>query len=154
MNILWRAQQAFDRLAHQWGSPVCGLFLRGFVSWQFFKSGMVKISDWDATLALFRDEYQVPVLPPELAAFAGTGGELLFPLLLGLGLLARPAALALFGVNLMAVISYPQLREFSCPAALNDHLYWGIILLALTCYGPGRISLDAWLARRQGLNSV
>jgi putative oxidoreductase len=72
------------------------------------------------------------------------------PLLLALGLLSRPAALGLFLVNLMAVLSYPQLFDFACPAAVNDHKYWGILLLVLAVFGPGRLSLDHWLQRRAG----
>ena len=51
-------------------------------------------------------------------------------------------------VNVMAVLSYPALFEFACPAAVNDHLYWGALLLVLATYGPGRFTLDRWLARR------
>ena len=75
--------------------------------------------------------------------------ELVLPLLLCVGLVSRPAALALFLVNAMAVISYPQLWSFECPAAINDHFYWGVMLLALVAFGPGKFSLDAWLAGRR-----
>ena len=64
------------------------------------------------------------------------------------GVLSRPAALGLFFVNLMAVISYPQLFGFECPAAINDHFYWGILLLVLAAFGPGRASVDAVLQRK------
>jgi len=96
-------------------------------------------------LALFRDEYQVPLLPPELAAFMGAAGELGLPIFLFVGLVSRPAALGLFFVNLMAVVSYPQLFTFDCPAAVNDHKYWGVLLLVLFVFGPGRFSLDRWI---------
>jgi len=71
-----------------------------------------------------------------------------FPVLLALGFLARPAAVGLFCVNLMAVLSYPQLFMFDCPAAVNDHFYWGVLLLVLVAFGPGRLSVDATLGRR------
>lgn len=140
----------FDATLADWGGSLLNLALRFFVGSQFFKAGMVKLGDWNATLALFRDEYQVPLLPPELAAYVGAAGELTFPVLLFVGLCSRPAALGLFAVNVMAVISYPQLFSFECPAAINDHLYWGMLLLSLAAFGPGRFSVDAVLNSRRG----
>jgi len=146
---LHRRISRYDTQIGDWGGSLMSLVLRLFVGWQFFKSGMIKVSDWSATIELFRTEYHVPILPPALAAVMGAGGELLIPILLAPGLLSRPAALGLFTVNLMAVISYPQLFAFDCPAAINDHMYWGILLLAFVAFGPGRFSLDAWLAKHQ-----
>src|SRR3954469_13460847 len=99
--------------------PAALLALRLYVSYVFLRSGLVKVSDWGATLALFHDEYHVPLLPPALAAGVGTFGELAFPLLLVPGLLGRVAAAGLFVVNAMAVLSYPALWGFDCPAALQ-----------------------------------
>jgi len=138
--------RAVDRL-----QPVGLLALRLYVSSVFFRSGLVKISDWGATLALFHDEYKVPLLPPDLAAVVGAGGELAFPVLITLGLMGRFGAAGLFVVNAMAVISYPQLWGFDCPAGIDAHFYWGSILLALTLFGPGRLSLDELILRRLGL---
>ena len=138
----------YDAALTEWGGSLMSMALRWFVGWQFFKAGMIKVSDWSATIALFHDEYKVPVLPPDLAAYMGAGGELVLPLLLFVGLVSRPAALALLFVNLMAVVSYPQLFTFECPAAINDHLYWGILLVVLAMFGPGKFSLDAWLKKR------
>lgn len=146
---LHRMSLCLDPQIESWGGTLLSLLIRCYVGWQFFKAGMVKLSDWSATLALFHDEYSVPLLPPDLAAYLGAGGELVFPALLFVGLFSRPAALGLFFVNLMAVISYPQLREFECPAAINDHFYWGALILVVAVFGPGRISLDALLARNK-----
>lgn len=145
---LHRQLSRFDDVLTEWGGSLVSLALRFFVGWQFFKSGMIKLGDWSATLALFHDEYKVPLLPPDLAAYMGATGELVLPLLLFVGLVSRPAALALLFVNLMAVLSYPQLFAFECPAAINDHLYWGILLVVLAMFGPGKFSLDALLKRR------
>jgi putative oxidoreductase len=142
---LYNGLSHFDAQITEWGGSLLSLAIRVYVGWQFFKAGWIKISDWSATLALFHDEYHVPVLPPDLAAVMGASGELIFPILLLLGLISRPAALGLFFVNLMAVISYPELFTFECPAGLQDHFYWGALLLVLMAFGPGRLALDSWL---------
>ena len=142
-----RQLMRFDANISDWGGSLASLALRVYIGWQFFKSGLTKIQDWSTTLALFQDEYKVPLLSPELAAWAGTAGELVLPLLLFAGLATRPAALALFCVNAMAVFSYPQLFGFDCPAAVNDHFYWGAGLLLVVAFGPGRFALDSLLAR-------
>ena len=131
--------------------PVALLALRLYVSSVFFRSGLVKVSDWGATLALFHDEYKVPLLPPDVAACVGAFGELSFPVLITLGLAGRFGAAGLFVVNAMAVISYPQLWQFDCPAAIQMHVVWGAILLVLAVFGPGRLSLDELILRRMGL---
>jgi putative oxidoreductase len=125
---------------------------RWYVAWQFLKSGWLKVSDWDSTLYLFQEEYHVPLLPPELAAMAGSAGELVFPALLVVGLLSRFAALGLSAVNVMAVVSYAHvLLSEGFEAALGQHYLWGTLLLVLIVFGPGRWSLDAWLGGRQAV---
>lgn len=128
--------------------PMLLLALRVYIAWVFFKSGLTKIDDWNTTIALFTDEYSVPGLPPALAAVMGTAGELVLPPLLAVGLGTRLAALGLFAVNAMALISYPALFEFDCPAAVQSHLYWGMTLLLIAAFGPGRLSLDRLLYAR------
>lgn len=150
LTTLYRNTFHFDRQLTDWGGSLLALLLRLYLAWVFFKAGLTKVADWETTVSLFQDEYQVPLLPPEVAALAGTGGELVLPVLLALGLLSRPAALGLFLVNAMAVVSYPQLWEFSCPAAVNDHKYWGMLLLVLVAFGPGWLALDAWLGEGRG----
>lgn len=130
--------------------PLALLAARLYVAQVFFQSGLTKLRDWDTTLALFMDEYQVPVLPPEWAALAGTAGELVLPVLLALGLAGRFAALGLSVVNVVAVLSLAEIA----PAALQQHILWGCLLVGLLLWGPGRWALDRfvgpWLQRAPG----
>jgi putative oxidoreductase len=139
-----RITRQIDRL-----QPLLLLAARLYLSLIFFRSGMLKIADWGSTLVLFRETYKVPVLPPELAASVGTFGELVFPVMIVLGLAGRLGAAGLFAVNVMAVVSYLDLFGFECPAGINSHYYWGSILLALIVFGPGKISLDEFILRRR-----
>ena len=116
------------------------LAARVFVGMAFFRSGLTKIADWDTTLALFSDEYHVPLLPPDVAAVAGTFGELFFPVLLVLGLFGRFSALSLSFVNIVAVLSLSEIA----PAALQQHQFWGTLLVGIVLWGPGKWSVDAW----------
>ncbi len=124
--------------------PLALLAARLYLARVFFLSGLTKIRDWDTTLALFADEYHVPVLPPEVAAVAGTTGELLLPVLLALGLAGRFGAMGLFVLNIVAAISLEDIAD----AALQQHQFWGSLLAALVLWGPGRWSLDHHLAPR------
>lgn len=119
------------------------LVLRLYVSTIFIKAGWLKLKDWDTTLFLFEEEYQVPVLPPELAAWAGTFGEIVFPFLLIVGLLSRYAALGLFVVNIVAVYSLAEIA----PAALASHITWGLAMAGIVIWGPGSLSIDKLLTR-------
>lgn len=128
--------------------PVFALALRWYVSWQFLKAGWLKILSWDQTLWLFENEYRTPLVSPATAAVLGTAGELLFPVLLIVGFASRLGALGLFAVNAMAVVSYAHvLLADDMAAALGDHVLWGIMLLAVAIYGPGKLSVDHWLGR-------
>ena len=135
--------------ALDWLKPPVALATRLYVSWEFFEAGLYKIKDWQQTKDLFEAIYQVPVLPPLAAAVLGTFGELFFPVLLVLGLGGRAAAFGLFIVNVVAVISYPDLFTEGYEAAILYHYLWGFMLLMLTAYGPGALSLDHWLERRR-----
>lgn len=125
--------------------PMAALVARAYIAQVFFLSGLTKIRDWDTTLLLFTEEYKVPLLSPELAAVMGTAGELVLPVLLLLGLAGRFAALGLSVVNVMAVLSLSEIA----PAALQQHITWGVLLAALALYGVGKWSVDcAWLRPR------
>ena len=130
--------------------PAAALLARAYVAEAFFKSGLTKLRDWDTTLALFQDEYKVPLLPPNVAAVMGTGGELVLPVLLVLGLGGRLGALGLSVVNVVAVVSLSEIA----PAALQQHITWGALLAGLAVFGSGRWSLDAWLLRHLPQNML
>lgn len=124
--------------------PIFLLFLRLWVAWIFFKSGLTKISSWDSTLYLFELEYQVPIINWELAAYLGTATELILPIFIAFGLLTRPTALALFLFNIVAVVSYPVLWE----KGFYDHQLWGLMILNIIVWGAGYISLDNIIQRK------
>jgi putative oxidoreductase len=124
--------------------PLAALAIRLHVARVFFTSGLLKAERWDSTLALFANEYHVPVLSPQVAAVLGTSAELGLPVLLALGIGSRAASLALFVFNIVAVVSYPDLSD----AGLKDHILWGALLLVIAFWGPGRFALDRWLGAR------
>jgi putative oxidoreductase len=155
MNFLLKLTDlhaAFGRLLDKL-QPLALLAARLYVADVFLRSGWLKLTSWSSTLDLFRQEYRVPVLSPEAAAVAGTFGELFFPALLVVGFLGRVGALGTFAVNAMAVVSYSHfLFAEGAEAALGAHVLWGVLLLGLSVFGPGKISLDAWFERRAAAN--
>jgi putative oxidoreductase len=145
------AASGYRRLVRvlEWLIPVFDLSVRLYLAHIFWTGGMVKLSSWMSTVMLFTMVYDVPVLPPELAAYLATAIELGGSFLLGIGLGGRWAALLLFGLNIVATMSYGQLSE----AALQESFYWGILFLYLVLHGPGLLSADAlleYLVRRNG----
>jgi len=143
ISRLWawveRAISALEAL-----QPAAQLLARLYVGSVFFRSGLTKLHDWDTTLALFMDEYHVPLLHPTVAAVMGTGGELVLPVLLVLGLFGRFAAAGLSVMNVVAVVSLAEIAD----AALQGHVFWGSLLVALLLWGPGRWSLDRFTVPR------
>jgi putative oxidoreductase len=141
--------------ALNWLQAPFALATRLYVSQVFLASGWLKLTNWSQTLSLFETEYHTPLLPPHLAAVAGTFGELCFPILLILGLGGRIAAIGLFAVNLMAVVSYWHVLgtdEFI--AGLRQHELWGFMLAMLAVYGSGALTLDRLISRRVRLQPV
>jgi putative oxidoreductase len=106
----------------------------------FLRSGLVKLDDWNATLMLFRDEYKVPILPPDVAATMAASMELGASSLVLIGLFTRPAALGLLGmVSVIQIFVYPE--------AWPDHIQWLGFVIFIVCRGPGAISVDALIKR-------
>ena len=106
----------------------------------FWNSGQTKIASWLTTVALFRDEYQVPILPPEVAATLAATVELTCPVLLVLGLATRLATLPMLGMTFV-------IEVFVYPENWLEHLTWATTLLFILTRGPGPLSLDHFIAQ-------
>ena len=127
------------KLLEKVGMPLLVLFMRFWMAKIFWYSGLTKISSWKSTVFLFKEEYKVPVIPPELAAYFATTFELACPVLLVLGFATRLATLPMLVMT--AVIQFTYLD-------LIDHRYWAMMLLLILFYGPGPLSLDYLIAKR------
>lgn len=120
---------------------VLQLLFRISIAAVFWNSGLTKIASWQSTVVLFRDEYRVPVLPPEIAAALAASVELTCPVLLVLGLATRLATLPMLGMTFV-------IEAFVYPEDWIEHLIWASLLLFILTRGAGAISLDRWLAPR------
>ena len=127
------------RLTNLISHGLLALAARVAVAAIFFLSGRTKVEGLlgvtDSAYTLFREEYKVPLLPPEFAAHMAAYAEHLFPILLVLGLFTRLSALALLGMT--AVI-----QIFVYPDAWPTHLSWAALMLYLIGRGAGPVSLD------------
>jgi putative oxidoreductase len=141
-RMLDRIRRTLDGVSYTW----LALPLRFAVATIFWNSAMAKLANWDTTLSLFSDEYQLPLLSPEIAAYLATTVELTAPVLLILGLLTRPAALILLGMTAIIEI-------FVYPLAWPTHIQWAAMLLVLFFRGAGVLSIDHLLLRRFGPSS-
>ena len=142
-NLYARVIQRLEAVPYS----VLAIPLRFAVATVFWNSAMTKLATWDTAIELFTEEYKVPVLPPELAAYMAVSIELTTPVLLVLGLLTRPAALVLLGMTaVIEIFVYPQ--------AWPTHIQWAAMLLVLLCRGSGRFSIDDLLARRYGAKRI
>lgn len=135
-------QRVTDTLERWISHDLIALAARIGIGAIFFISGRTKVEGWltltDTTFLLFREDYALPLIPPEWAAYLATWAEHLFPVLLVLGLATRLSAAALLGMT--AVI---QLLVY--PSAWPTHLTWAVPLLYLLGRGAGRVSMDYWV---------
>src|SRR5467141_1304592 len=141
-------------------APTCSVFVARLIAWLehvpyallamplrlavatvFWNSAMTKLANWDTAIALFTDEYKLPLLSPWPAAYSAVTVELVTPILLVLGLGTRAAALILLGMTSVIEI-------FVYPEAWPTHIQWAAMLLVLLCRGPGTLSIDYWIRRR------
>src|SRR5262249_20595398 len=138
-DVIERALSWLERVPY----AVLALPLRLATATVFWNSAMAKLANWDTTISLFTDEYNLPLLPPVLAADMTLTIELTTPALLVLGLFTRAAALVLLCMTaVIEIFVYPQ--------AWPTHIQWTAMLLVLLCRGAGRISLDNLLWHRFG----
>ena len=115
--------------------------LRFWVAGIFWNSGVVKIQSWEPTVALFANEFRVPLLAPETAATLAALVELTCPVLLVIGLASRLATLPMLAMTaVIQIFVYPDLW-------LKEHMIWTTILLFVLTKGPGAISLDHFIAK-------
>jgi putative oxidoreductase len=125
--------------AQRFPLSILELGMRTAVGATFFRSGMTKLQSFDTAIALFRDEYRLPLLPPEIAAYMGTTVELSAPILLVLGIGARfGAAALLFMTMTIQLLVYPE----NWP----EHLMWASILAYILTRGAGKLSIDRFIA--------
>ncbi|MBS0597582.1 MAG: DoxX family protein [Proteobacteria bacterium] len=158
----WPGVPGMVNCALRWMVRVAGmaapLFLRVALALPFFKSGLTK---WDGFLSLspaasflFEEEFKLHILGqvydlpvPDVLAFASGLGEIIFPILLILGLATRFSALGLLGMTAVIQLIVPE-------GWANFHLPWATMAIALIAIGPGRLSLDQWIRRFCGLRAT
>lgn len=136
-GVLAQVRNALESVPYAW----IALPLRLAVATIFWRSALVKLANLGAALALFTDEYRVPLLPPHFAMYCAVAIELVTPVLLVLGLATRAAAGVLLGMT-------AAIEIFVYPKAWPTHLQWTAMLVVLLCRGAGRYSIDARLDRR------
>lgn len=139
----------FNQLLNSIQSPLLLVF-RGYVAYVFFMSGLQKLSTWNdeyGVMYLFKEEYKVPFLDPEIAAYLATAGELFLPVMLVLGLGTRFFAIALSILNVVAVVSYYE--TLAKVGQVTPHIFWGACLMTNIAFGAGYFSLDQWFKSRQ-----
>ena len=125
-----------------WFQAVVLLVVRLWIAEIFFMSGLTKVKSWTTTVALFTNEYKVPILSPEIAAYITTTAELFFPILLIIGLMTPLSALGLMCMTLVIeLFVYPDTME---------HYYWLLLMGILLTHGGGKLGLDYWMIKRFG----
>ena len=139
MPILINWLEAGRRLAERIPYSLVALVARLAVASVFWRSGQTKVEGFlqikDNTFFLFREEYKVPLLSPDHAAYLATFAEHVFPVLLVVGLASRLSALALMAMTLV-------IQVFVYPDGWPEHILWFALLLLIVARGPGALSLD------------
>lgn len=140
-----------DLLTRKLIQPIVNFSARFYVAFVFFKSGIKKVDDnfkvTEETINLFRDDFKIPYLPPEFAANLAAYAEIFLPVLLVLGFLSRPAALALFILNAVALYAL-HTAGWANPVSNWQHIFWGALFLGIFAYGPSKLSIDSWISKK------
>jgi len=139
-RIVQRLIAAMDRIPY-W---LIALSARSFPAALFWQSGQTKVAGFSlkpSAIALFENEYQLPLIDPEIAAYVSAVAEHLFPVLLVIGLASRFSALAL-------LVMTTVIEVFVYPGAWPTHGVWATCFLIVIARGPGLLSLDHLIARR------
>jgi len=141
LSLIGKATALFQRIPND----LIAIVARIGIATTFFRSGLTKLDGWSNgnTLALFTDEYKLPVIPPEIAAYMATACELSMPVLILAGFFTRFAALVLLCMTLTIEI-------FVYPNAFDTHGVWAASLLYLMKYGPGILSADHFSGALRG----
>lgn len=127
----------FDML-DKWLSPLWFLYVRYWLAKVFFKSGLVSVSDWKSNIDLFRYEFKVPIILPEIAAFASTAVELICPVMLIFGVGTRIGALGILSTAVIIELTYIHHL---------DHILWILASSLLILKGAEKISIDYLLSK-------
>lgn len=144
MHVSIKTLSAYHNIAVRHTDSMQSIWLLAARLWManiFWKSGLTKVRDWDSTIVLFMEEYKVPVLPPEIAAYVGTCFELICPILLLIGLANRLAVIPLLAMTAVIQLTYLQHEQ---------HIYWAFLLSAILVFGAGKLSVDHWIHKRFG----
>ena len=118
--------------------PVISLVFRVWAVLDFWRSGTLALKSFDTRIMLYQYEYNVPILDPKVAAYLGTGVELVCPALIFIGLATRLATIPLIFLVLVIEFTYQH---------SPDHIVWLITLFMIMAHGPGALSADHWLWR-------
>jgi len=133
------------RAVFGWAAPLIDVLTRLSLGKAFFVSGMLKLGNWPLALELAQHEYPVAWLDFHTAAALGAAIEVGGSILLALGLLVRPAALAMLLLTVVIQIDYRQ---------LDVNLFWIALFGWYVVHGPGPLSLDRLLAKGLSTSAV
>ncbi len=130
--------------------PLLTFGFRFYLAYVFFKSGLTKVDDTfkvtDSAISLMAD-FKVPFLPVDVATYLAAYAELILPILLVIGFLSRPAALALFILNAVAAYALAH-SEYASVVGHWQHILWGTMIAVIFAFGPGKVSIDSWISNK------